>query len=153
MKITFSLILSFLCLNAVAFTGVYEIPTDNPAEQPFAVNTVEEVNFTTRSLSFKLPPEIASESALMVTFERDENVPNNFNSAFGTSKCLQQSFTQVRCEVRYNKVYSDFLKSVLPDTLDHLDELGLPVDEVFVRKDLVRRFVGDPIGFLIIDLY
>lgn len=153
MKSTLILIGIFFSLNSVAFTATYEIPTDVEEEKPFAISRVDQVNFTAESLTFKLPPEVASEDALVVKFERDENNPNQFNSAFGSAKCLQEGFMQVRCEVRYNKVYSNFLKSMLPSTLDHIDNLPLPLDEIAIRKDLVRRFSGDPIGFLVIDLY
>ena len=151
-----ALLLILLTLNAfnlAAFSGAYVVPTESDEDLLIARNEVSQIKFSTEALTFTLPHEVASPMGMNVRFVRDDQNPNLFKSAFGTANCLQETFLEVKCEVKYNKVYADFLQSVMPETERHLRELQLPADELQRRMDLARRFSGDPIGFLVIDLY
>lgn len=154
-----ALLLGFLItsFNTIAsdqlFIGKYIVPVQDTNLKDFASSAINNIKYDANAISFKLPPVIASDEALEIIFFRSDNDPNEFLSPFGQVNCLKENQIKVKCKVRYNNIYSSFLKSKLKETEVLIKEQSSSYEEIDAKTRIAYSFSTNPIGILIIHLY
>jgi hypothetical protein len=146
------ILIAFLSAAANAMTGHFIIPIDDPSLVPLSDFRVNNIKISPDSLSFTMPPEIASAVAYEVKFERNDVGVNTLNSYFGRAHCLQADERSIRCKINYNSLYQKVLIENLYKTMDYVQRNTQDIHELTDRLLVAEWFAGNPSGILYIEI-
>lgn len=154
------LILSFTLFSfqSLAIEPLYYIPVDSDELKPFALLPMESASIVSSDdsrqmrLSYALPNEITGEDLIFFDFkveteykikgdvECSETLPYPADLVIGFTPSMI-------CKIDYDKKLSDILTN-RNISFDQFAEVRFPADELMLRKDLRRTFIGDPVGLI-----
>ncbi len=146
------ILIAFLSAAANAMNGHFIVPIDEPALRPLADFNVKNIKISPDSLSFTMPPEIASAFAYEIKFERNDAGVNHLNSYFGRAHCLQADELSIRCKIRFNSLYQKVLIENLYKTMDYVQRNTQDIHELTDRFLVAEWFAGNPTGILFIAI-
>jgi hypothetical protein len=149
---TLLILIAFISVAANAMTGHFIVPVDQPSLEPYAEFRVTNIEISANHLSFTMPPEIASDMAYEIKFERNDVGVNTLNSYFGRAHCLQADELEIRCKVRFNSLYQKVLIQNLYKTMNYVQRNTEDINELTERLLLAEWFAGNPIGILYIQI-
>ncbi len=150
--IKFLVSLIFISISAHALEGQFIVSTDNDDLDYYSHFPLDTINITPEHLSFKMPPELASDKALEVKFERNNVGNNTLNSYFGSAHCLQQEPKLIKCKVEFNSLFQKVLVENLFNTMDYISNSTNNIEDLTNLLILAETFVQNPKGVLLIRI-
>lgn len=151
------LLLIFFCclffnLKAFSFDGKFIVPIEDQELISYSRFNVHDIEITPDYLRVTMPPELASDEAYSLKFERNNDGINRLNSFFGSAHCLQESDSLIKCRIKYNKLYRKVLIKNLWKTMDYIQYSTSGIEELTNRLLIAEWFAGHPEGILLINL-
>jgi hypothetical protein len=146
------ILLFFFSISAFSHVGKFVVPMENQELASFLKFEIDDVEISPDHLRFTMPPELASDEAYSVKFERNSDGVNTLNSFFGSAHCLQETNQHIRCKIKFNTLYKDVLIKSLWKTMYYIQSNSSGVDELTSRLLVAEWFAGNPTGVLLIDI-
>jgi len=147
-----SILLTLITFNALAFRGRFVIPTENEPLKFYSTFYIQDIDIDPDHLKFTVPPELASDQAYRLKFERNSEGANVLQSYFGTAHCLQMDPKVIKCEVNFNRIYQKALIKSLYKTMDYIQRSTNNIDDLTSLLLVAEAFSGKPQGTLFIEI-